>query len=268
MNARVTRAMNPPNSTTTSAPSQQSQQLTIQQLPRITATPLKEAQIFTNTPLPATRREKVQERVGTFAKSQGQSPPETRKGWTPLDLLSYVYHQLSNKLLTPEQKQLLSTTRLANQINENTLSFLRTPLGFPFRQPLRRRAISTLLDTPLSNIDIPISAITSLTKLATSSLKEDPFGKVSPDVPLLIRTFRDTITTLESFKQTFRPHWTDVQARDQGVKPEDFQEVDIMLAVLRKALRELIDAFERYADTLKLSVKEMSAARRVAGMDS
>ena len=50
------------------------------------------------------------------------------------------------------------------------------------------------------------------------------------------------------------------------MQKEDFEEVDALLGVLRKALKDLIDAFGKYADVLGLSAKDMRAARQAAGM--
>ncbi|KAI9793494.1 MAG: hypothetical protein M1816_007926 [Peltula sp. TS41687] len=283
MNSRVTESMKSSSSSSTaltttttttttttststpSTPAQPSHQLTIHRLPRI-STPLKDDPIFRNPPSPSSRRGQAQERLGSLAKSAGLSPPSTRKGWTPIDLLSYIFQQASDRLLTPEQKRLLSSSHLSGLLNETTLSFLRTALGQPFRQPLQRRAICTLLGASPADIDVPVCAISALAQLATCSLTEDPFGKVAGDVPLLIRTFRDAVTVLEGFQAGFRPHWSDVQARDEGVRSGDFESVDELLGVLRGALGDVLEGFGKYAGTLGLDGGEMRAARRAAGM--
>ena len=234
------------------------------------STPLKEDQIFAHTPSPSTRREKVQQTVGTFAKSQGQNPPETRKGWTPIDLLTWIYHFCLDKLVSPEQKQELSKINLGAKIDEYALNFLRSPFGIPFRQTLRRRSAAVVLGSPTGNLGNVLDAIDSITQIAICSLTEDPYGKVQTDVPTIIKTFTSTIQNLNALKTTLQPHWTDVEAKiRQGQHGEnDFEEVDLLLRALKVGLARLLDAFGEYADALGLSSKEMRIFREAAGVDS
>lgn len=237
------------------------QQANLQSLPRISA-PLRQEQVFRNSLSPTTSREKLQSTIGAIAKSYGESPP-SQQASSPLTPRTRHYLGVArNKLLTQSQQQALSPSGITASFHEFIMRFLRSPLGLPFRQTFQRRVLSVVLGSPNSQFGQIIDAVDALSFLAVASLKEDLYGKVSKDVAVLIRTYANTITALEGFVRDVAVHWTDVEFHDRKV-----DEVDLILASLKVALREMISAFGRYAAELEISEQEMDTARTVAGME-
>jgi len=259
MNTRIAVFQNPP----ATAPQIQPQQNNIQSLPRI-STPLKQENILTRPPPPSSKLEMVEANVGTMTKAYGQSPHSKLIPSSPL-AKKYI-ESAKDKVLTKEQQQAISPSGLRATYNSYLMQFLRSPFGQPFRHTLRRRACSVVLGTPYSQLSIIIDAIDSLTRLAISSLTEDSYGKVQNDVPVIIRTFTNTISRLTAFKQNLPVHWTDVDFQEEK-GGRQIEEVDMVISSLRSGLKELLEAFGGYADNLGLGIGEMRIAREVAGTD-
>ena len=264
INTRIAIFQNSSSSVTT--PQQQQSQDNVQQLPRLAA-PVKQDNILTNPRPPAKRREQIESTVGSVTKSFGQAPNQG----TPLKSLGpYAMQGLKvagQKLLYPEQQAAISPTNLKSAFNKNLMKFLQSRFGEPFRQTHRRRLCAVVLGVPYSNLSTVLNSIDSLRDLAKASLKEDPFGTVYKDIPLLIRTFVSTINTVESFTKSIPIHWTDVEFdvnNEQGRKVEEVQQV---VDRLKDGLEELITSFGEYAEDLGLGIKEMRLARQVAGLN-
>ena len=262
INNRIAEFRNP---TPKTAPQQQ--QVTIETLPRISSTNVRQEIIFTNAPPPANRREKIEAGVGTLAKSYGQSPqsPQPRKF---LEIqrseTSKYLNSTRQKLLTQGQQETFSKSGLLAQYNEYVMRFLRSPVGFPFRKTLQRRISTCVLGTPYSDFNLIIDSINILSALAQASLVEDPYGKVATDVPLLIRAFVSTISTIESFVRELQPHRTDVDYKEENRKVE---EVEMVVTALKEGLSVLVGSFEEYAGELGMGKDEIKAASRVVGTD-
>jgi nucleoporin NDC1 len=195
------------------------------------------------------------EAVGKFAKSHGQSPPgqlspRARK----------LYLKAESAVLTPEQKEVVSSQGLVGLFKEWIITFLQTAAGWPFRQEYRRRMAAAVLGTPHGDVGVIVDAIDSLTRLAVCSLTEDKYGNVQRDVKLIIRTLTTTVTKLEAFKKSVGFHWTDVE------KKKESPEVDTILAALKGGLNELVTAFGDYSEDLRLSQSEMRMAREAAAV--
>ncbi|KAI9716006.1 MAG: hypothetical protein M1812_005640 [Candelaria pacifica] len=260
INNRVIEFQNPP----ATGPPPAQQQGNPQPLPRLTG-PLNEGNIFTSSPPPTNRREKVQAGIGSATKSFSQR--STAQG-SQSPLSPKVKGMLTNgadKVMTKENQQAFSPSAIRSNIYGYIIQFLRSPLGGPFRQTLSRRATAVVLGTPYGDIGTIVDAIDSVTRLAIYSLTEDPYGKVQNDIPTIIRTFMRSVPHLEAFKQNLQPHWTDVEYEDQGIRRLD--EVDIIIGSLRGGLREVLRAFGEYAENLGLSVGEMRIARETAAVD-
>ncbi|KAI9827002.1 MAG: hypothetical protein M1826_006481 [Phylliscum demangeonii] len=282
LNSRMVEAMMPPAPSAQQPPPQQG---IVQALPRISP-PLNEDPIFQGPPPPVTRRDHVQSRMGAFARSHGQYPITAQQGWTPIDLLQWLFHQAVDRLITPEQKQALSQSQLSARVNEYALAFLRSPLGAPFQQTLSRRSAAVVLGSPRGDLGVLLDAIDALSLLATDSMAEDPYGKVQADIAALVNMYTVTIQNLTVFQTQFPPHWTDVEADQRRQRRErrrlrqplplphapvpdpdsDFAEVDVLLRALKGGLARMLDAFGAYAGSLGLSGNEMRLAREMAGV--
>jgi len=262
ISTRIAEYQNP---TPKTAPQQQ--QITIETLPRISSTQIRQDNIFTNSPAPTNRRERIEAEVGTIAKSYGQSAQPA----TPLKFLGNqraetgkYLHSARQKLLTQEQQATYSKSGLLAQYNDYLLRFLRTPAGYPFRQTFHRRVRTIVLGTPYSALHPTLNSITTLTTLAKASLTEDRYGNVAKDISLLIRAFVSTISSIESFVSSLPVHWTDVEFQESDRKVEDMA---LIVTALKTGLKEIVGAFGEYATELGLGKEEIATARKVAGID-
>ncbi|KAL8994239.1 MAG: hypothetical protein Q9169_005733 [Polycauliona sp. 2 TL-2023] len=247
-------------------PSPQQQALSrpqeVQSLPRI-GTPLKEGQVMMNPPPPSSRREMVETKVGSFAKSIGNNPPSNYGN--PLGPKQQQYLEAArNKLLTPEQQQVITPAHIQSQFNTYMTRFLQSWFGQPFRQTFARRVQATVFGQPYSELTLIVDAIDSLTHLAAASIKEDAYGKVAKDIPLIMRTFIITYQTVERFTSTLPVHWTDVQFSEDQRRTED---ILMLLSALRNGLERLVKAFGGYSKEMGIEAQDMRVARTIAGME-
>lgn len=269
LQSRIYTFLNPPEPTNSSSPANQQQTAKVESLPRI-STPLRRDNIFSNAPAPATSLEKIESNVGNLAKSYGQSPaPGTLKlPYSPqaTSLLSSSGQKLlsspAKKILTPGQQERLASSGLRGIFDEYMMNFLRSPFGQPFRQTFSRRISTILLGSPHSTTYGTLAAIKSLTTLAVASLNEDPYGRVSKDVPTIIQTYTSTVQSVEAFCKNLPPHWTDVDFEEAEREVDD---VNAVIACLKNGLRTLVQEFGPYAGELGIGETEVRNAKKVAG---
>lgn len=258
MNARVAEFENP---TLKSPPRPQPD---VQSLPRLAA-PLKQDHVLRTPAPPSNRLEKIESRFSSMAKSYGQTPPSPRPTSASISPRAKKYLSVArNKLLTPNQQQTLTPSNFQALFHHYLLRCLNSAAGVPFRQTFTRRVGAIVFGSPHSSFGQVLDAINALSHLALASLTEDDFGKVSPDVPGLIRTYLSTITTLEGFVQGMQPHWTDIE----GIRERRVEEVDAVLVALREGLKILAEGFGPFASALGMTEKEMAIVGRVAGVDN
>ena len=168
------------------------------------------------------------------------------------------------KLLTQGQQESSSSSGLLAQYNAYLIRFLRSPFGRPFRRTFKRRVCAVVLGSPFSELSPIIDSVNTLTTLAVASLTEDIYGRVAKDVPLLIQVFVSVIQSVEGFVGSLPAHWTDVEFSDSDRRAE---EVDLVVGSMKAGLKEIVDAFGKYATELGLSERDIKAARRVAGVE-
>lgn len=244
-----------------------SQQTFIESLPSISSAPIRQENIFSSARTPATTREKIESSFGSIAKSYGQSPQ-------PVKPLRFLESQRAEgekylgvarqKLLTQGQQESSSSSGLLAQYNAYLIRFLRSPFGRPFRRTFKRRVCAVVLGSPFSELSPIIDSVNTLTTLAVASLTEDIYGRVAKDVPLLIQVFVSVIQSVEGFVGSLPAHWTDVEFSDSDRRAE---EVDLVVGSMKAGLKEIVDAFGKYATELGLSERDIKAARRVAGVE-
>lgn len=242
-------------------------QITIETLPRISSTDIRQDNIFRNPQAPSTRREVIESNVGTIAKSYGQAPQPAKPMETIGNLRTSTAGYLNTaqqKFLTQGQQETFSKSGLLALFNDYLMRFIRSPIGYPFRRTLKRRICTVVLGTPYSALHPIIDSITALSTLAQASINEDPYGMVAKDVPLLIRAFVSTISTIEAFVRGLQPHWTDVEFSESDRKVE---EVELVVETLKSGLRDIVGAFDAYAAELGIAAEEMRTAKAVAGME-
>ena len=121
-----------------------------------------------------------------------------------------------------------------------------------------------VLGSPFGELNSIIDSVNALTALALASLTEDSYGKVAKDVKLLIQVFVSVIQSVEGFVRDLPVHWTDVEYSDSDRRVE---EVDLVVGSMKAGLKEMVDAFGKYATELGLTDRDIKAARRVAGVE-
>ncbi|KAL8711631.1 MAG: hypothetical protein Q9220_004041 [cf. Caloplaca sp. 1 TL-2023] len=255
-------------------PAQQQQQALIkpeqlQSLPRIGA-PLRQEPVVMNTPPPTSRREMVETKVGSFAKSYGNNPVASSSGGgspmtTPTKTQQYL-EAARNKLLSREQQQAISPANVQSQFSIYLTKFLQSPLGYPFRHTFARRVCSVAFGHPFSDLGVIVNAVESLTALTTASLKEDDYGIVAKDIPLIFRMFIMTFQTLETFTATLEVHWTDVEFQES--QRREVEDVRRLQKAIREGLGKLLEAFGGLKREVGLGEKEVGVARGIVGMSS
>ena len=120
-----------------------------------------------------------------------------------------------------------------------------------------------MFGTPYSDLNPIVNSINTLSILAVASLKEDSYGRVAKDVPLLIRAYVSTISSIEGFVSSLPAHQTDVEFVESD---RNVEEVDLIIDSLKAGLKDMVKAFAKYGVELGLGVGEISAARKIAGM--
>ena len=243
------------------------QETVIESLPSISSASVRKENIFNNVQVPTTTREKIESNFGSIAKSYGESP-------RPAKPLKYLESQRAEgekylgvarqKLLTEDQQRNWSSSGLLAQCNVHIIHFLRSRLGYPFRQTFQRRVCVVVLGSPFSELSPIIDSANALTALAVASLTEDNYGKVAKDVALLIRAFVSVIQSVEGFVERLPAHWTDVEFSDSD---RMVKEVDLVVGSLKAGLKDMVDGFGEYATELGLTEREMGIAKRVAGVE-
>jgi len=234
---------------------QQSQQL-LYTLPKI-ASGLKQDNIFTTPPPPGSRILALESNFGNFAKAHGQSPGADPVSPRAKKLLAYG----TDALLSKRHQEELSTASFKGHLKSYIVDFVRSPLGRPFRQTFARRAAAVVLGTPYGSLGRIVDAVNSIAKLSVCSIKEDSFGKVQNDIPAIIRTFTSTVAVVEGFMRALPVHWSDVEFSEDEGNGRKVPEVEELLAALRDGLRDIVNEFGEYADTLGLTSAEMRRAK-------
>ena len=92
-----------------------------------------------------------------------------------------------------------------------------------------------------------------------ASIDEDPYGRVSKDVPALIRTFTASIQNIEAFMANLQPHWTDVEFAEGNRWVSDVADV---VSCLKDGLGAMLDTFGKYASELDMSQSDVGLARK------
>ncbi|KAI9643397.1 hypothetical protein NHQ30_008016 [Ciborinia camelliae] len=233
---------------------------TVSYLPRLLTEPPKDEPMggLVSKPEPAeSRSRRYLEAVGSFVKSQGElSPPDKISRSRQL---SAEKKKAAKEAALPTQK-FQQPEGLQNILREQAIVILRLPIGRPFRQEYRKEIANVVLGTPYGDLGIIIDAIDSITRFSVCSLVEDKYGKVQKDIKHIVETYTKTIVKVQKFRTKMGRHWTDVEGRQES------PEVDLLLAVLKSGLRELMEAFGDYSVELKINQAALRAAREAMNM--
>ncbi|ORY10848.1 nucleoporin protein Ndc1-Nup [Clohesyomyces aquaticus] len=221
-------------------------------IPRISE-PLKQGQIIAPEPLPTTRLGKLDTITSKIARAH--SSPQN------------AADSKARELLKKGQTQLTEGTRQAESFfTVWQARFVASPIGWPWRNCIRRIANSIINGAPYSRQSAIMNAITALTNLTVASLREDEYGQFKDKVPEIIRQFSEVITKIEVYMQGLEVHWTDV---DCLAKPEaqrkKIPEVDAVLDSLKEGLERILRAFNEYLGNMGMSRQEIMEAKKLVG---
>ncbi|KAI0198807.1 nucleoporin protein Ndc1-Nup [Astrocystis sublimbata] len=213
--------------------------------------------IRTNDVSAARRPDKTKLITGTVLKvvtSPGKTPIE--------DFAPFVRKhavKAADAVMTREQKEAFQPQALRGRMHTLALRVLALPFVGPlFLQTFDRQLAKAVLGSPYAESSVYINAAYALSRLAVCSLAEDKYGNVQRDVASIIRTFTLVIRRLESFKDGFPSHWTDLKMG------RDAPDVDEVLGALKVGLGALVEQFAPYATDLRLSRADMRLAREAA----
>lgn len=216
--------------------------------------PLKEEPIFRARAPSKSMRGEVEKALSQVARAPGESPISQLS-----PLAKKTLQGARDKVLSKEQQEALSSPQITSQMQAWALTVIRYPyVGWIFRQSFRRRITPAVFGVPYAEPSHHVHAVEVLSTLAVHSLAEDKFGNVHRDVATIIRTFTRVTKKLESFKENFPVHWTDVE--NQKHAPE----VEVLLKTLKKGLSEVVQAFEPYSRELRLTRTDIREAREAS----
>ncbi|EXJ85199.1 hypothetical protein A1O3_05874 [Capronia epimyces CBS 606.96] len=127
----------------------------------------------------------------------------------------------------------------------------RSPVGWFFISTKAAKINAAVLGTPYGNAAIIVDVIDSITKMLVASLSEDTYGKATPTVPEVVRTFTKTLLTVEDFV-----------AKNDSRSRTGIEEVEIIIERLRSGLKELLSAFQVYLIDVGLGISDLNQAKR------
>ena len=248
----------------TSAPlSGQQPQRKIEELPRLVP-PIQHGNVLSSPNRPRGGREKLESSVGSIARSYGQSG-QASSPISPRAKQAILFAR--DKLLTSDQKNAINPAGLKSLFFDYVNQYLSTPIiGAPFRQTFKRRICGVVLGSPYSQLNPILCAIDSVANLALASLREDQFGTVNKDLPLIIRTFANAIQNIERIVPQMPIHWTDTEFQEHDGEGRRIEEIELVLEHLRWGLRQLLKDFGPYALDLGLGQAELQTCRGIVGI--
>lgn len=147
--------------------------------------------------------------------------------------------------------------------------FARSPVGWFLRSSLRRTASVVVNGSPYSKQHLILCAITTLTNLTVSSLKEDEYGQFQGMVPEIIRAFTQAIKTVEAYMKDLAIHWTDVETLAQPeADRKKVEEVDVVLTASKEGLAKILGAFNEYLEALGMNRTDIQDAKKCVARET
>lgn len=214
--------------------------------------PLKDGEIKGVGEKPATRGEKFEAFTAGLAKSHSSSQNVQT---------AYAKQWAKKGAVEAEKRGKQAESWLSEKYN----MLVQSPLGYPFRQSLRRTAKLVVTGAPYSRLSLICNAITALTNLTVFSLKEDECGRFHEGIPDIVRIFTIATKKLEEYIEKAEIHWSDFETLK---KPESERrkvpEVEEVRDALKDGLEKILGAFNEYLTSLGLSRVEVLEAKKVA----
>jgi len=223
--------------------------------------PLKTDPILAATPPPKTQTQRAAQLASNLARQQGSSTSPPRP-----------FHEVQRALNYSAKKLLPSSTLKEIEDSPKTMRqkagglvmwFVSIRwLGSFMRQTFSKRATAVVCGSPTSRTGIIVDAVLSLSKLATESLKEDPYGQVAKDVRTIVASMVKALKDIKGFMlEGLQPHWSDVNFRES--ERQRVEEVNYVVDALKEGLGSVLGAFGEYAAGVGLSEKELQEAKKL-----
>jgi len=139
-----------------------------------------------------------------------------------------------------------ATKSALDLVKEQMTPMLASSCGEPFRQTIQRVTIGAI-----SNVRVPIDAVSALGKLVISSLDEDEYGVVQGHVGKILQSFCATLETLERYTANPPLHWTDTEAHMAAGKIK-LEEPEALIVQLKSTITDIANAFAPFLDQMGL----------------
>jgi len=221
--------------------------------------PLKTDPILAATPPPKTRTQRAAQLAANIARQQGNSTSPPR----PLHEAQRALNYSAKKLLPPSTLKEIedAPTTVRQKAGGLVIWFVSIRwLGGFMRQTFSKRATAVVCGTPTSRTGIIVDAVLSLSKLATESLKEDPYGQVAKDIRTIVASMVKALKDVDGFiLGGLQPHWSDVGFAEG--ERQRVEEVNCVADALREGLGDVLGAFGEYAAGVGLNEKELQEAK-------
>ncbi|KAI0436314.1 nucleoporin protein Ndc1-Nup [Xylaria telfairii] len=196
----------------------------------------------------------IKDTISKVVTSPGKTPIDD---WAPVIKRQAI--KVADRVMTREQKEALQPQAMRGYLANLAVQVMALPfVGSIFQQTFDRQLAKAALGSPYAETSVYINAAYALSRLAVSSLTEDRYGNVQRDVASIIRTFTTVIRRLETFRDEFPTHWTDLSQARQCPK------VTEVLTALKVGLGALVTAFGQYSADLRLSRADMRLAQEAA----
>lgn len=238
IDARIA-AMGPPGSTTPQAAQEADEN--IQTLPRLLPQPAPtRSQVFA---APATGTE-TNDRIRAFVASGARTLGSSKQPWSP-------------PMGVAKQKIMEYGSPIVRSA-DSRIEHVRTSPAARFLLPSPVRNINAaILGCPTGNAAITTYALSSVTTLLSTSLKEDVYGKAIGSVPNLVTQITATINAVESYVRHQLPNGTITKSEE-----EELKESVAVYTRLKSSLRELLSAFQMFLSDQGLSIVDLNEATR------
>ncbi|KAF2184273.1 hypothetical protein K469DRAFT_708995 [Zopfia rhizophila CBS 207.26] len=222
----------------------------IELVPRISQ-PLREDQIAgPGVPL-GTRLQRIEAAASQIARTYSSPDNATNAG--------------ARRLIEYGDRSIHEGAQQAGSVwDEYWSKFAASPIGWFFRSCVRRTANVVINGSPYSHQSSIANAITTLTNLAVSSLKEDEYGQFNKEVPEIVRVFASAIKAIESYMQGLEVDWMDVDclARPEAERKK-VPEVEVVVERLKEGLERILRSFAEYLGPMGMTAAEIREAKEL-----
>ncbi|KAK6509997.1 hypothetical protein TWF481_004711 [Arthrobotrys musiformis] len=162
------------------------------------------------------------------------------------------------------KSQLVKKEVVESKFYEILNPVLHSQYGDALRLTIQRKTTSLLPDSGAQ-----VDAINALVGFALASLKEDTYGTIQKELASILEDFTKISAALEKYMAEPPVHWTDIHAKEilaknvTSEKEKLFPEAVALSVAVNDGLQKIGEAFEKYFDSLGLSVDARRKIRLV-----